>query len=106
MRSRCASSTAAVNKDLHRTEVHCDAIGSRTRRTTRHSCLGQAFMKPNLDTLKREIPEYLQSKGLAIFHGFVNELHEQRLAFWDLDLESDYRAFVEGAVRVGVQLVV
>ena len=63
-------------------------------------------MKPNLDTLKREIPEYLQTKGLAIFTGFVNELHEQKLAFWDLDHDGDYRAFVECAVRAGVKMMI
>jgi hypothetical protein len=63
-------------------------------------------MKPNLDTLKTEIPEYLHSKGLAVFQGFVNELHEQKLVFWDVDHEPDYRVFVECAVRAAVQLVV
>ncbi|MCZ2146401.1 MAG: hypothetical protein LC126_01330 [Bryobacterales bacterium] len=63
-------------------------------------------MKPNLDTLKTEIPEYLHSKGLAIFQGFVNELHEQKLVFWDIDLEPDYRMFVECAVRAEVHLIV
>lgn len=63
-------------------------------------------MKPNLDTLKREIPDYLQTKGMALFQGFVNELHEQKLVFWDVEKETDYRAFVECAVRAGVKLMV
>lgn len=63
-------------------------------------------MKPNLDTLKREIPEYLHSKGLAVFQGFVTELHEQRLVLWDVDKEPDYRAFVDCAIRAGVKLIV
>ena len=63
-------------------------------------------MKHNLDTLKREIPAFLQEKGLAVFRGFVNELHEQRLVFWDIDRESDYKKFVECAVLAGVRLVI
>ena len=62
-------------------------------------------MKPNLDTLKREIPDYLQTKGLALFQGFVNELHEQKLVFWDVEKETDYRAFVEGLTAAVAQLV-
>src|SRR5262245_18843105 len=63
-------------------------------------------MKPNLDTLKKEVPDFLESKGLAVFQGFVNELHEQKLVFWDIENGSDYRAFVECAVRAGVKLMV
>ncbi|MBV6430312.1 MAG: hypothetical protein IANPNBLG_00421 [Bryobacteraceae bacterium] len=63
-------------------------------------------MKTNLDTLKTEIPQYLHSKGLAVFQGFVNELHEQKLVFWDIDHEPDYRMFVECAVNAGAHLIV
>lgn len=63
-------------------------------------------MKPNLDTLKREIPEYLESKGLAVFQGIINQLHEQKLVFWDSEKESDYRPFVDCAVRSGIKLMI
>jgi hypothetical protein len=63
-------------------------------------------MKQNLDTLKREIPEFLHGKGLAVFRGFVNELHEQKLVFWDVDRESDYKTFVDCALQAGIRLVI
>ncbi|MBI4904499.1 MAG: hypothetical protein HY820_12735 [Acidobacteria bacterium] len=63
-------------------------------------------MKNNLDALTTEIPEYLQSKGLAVFQGVVNELHEQRLVFWDIDRTQDYRAFVDCAISAGVKLII
>ncbi|MBL8211349.1 MAG: hypothetical protein JNK87_11585 [Bryobacterales bacterium] len=63
-------------------------------------------MNQNLDTLKREIPEHLHGKGLAVFRGFVNELHEQKLVFWDVEREGDYRLFVQCALDAGVKLVI
>lgn len=63
-------------------------------------------MKLNLDTLKLEIREYLESQGLAVFRGFVNELHDQRLVLWDVEREPDYRAYVECAMRAGVKMMV
>lgn len=63
-------------------------------------------MKQNLDTLKREIPEYLRSKGLAVFRGFVNELHEQKLVFWDTDREPDFKSFVQCALDAGLKMLI
>lgn len=63
-------------------------------------------MKPNLDTLRKEIPDHMRSKGIAVFQGFVNELHEQKLVLWDIENESDYRVFVDCAVQAGVHLIV
>lgn len=63
-------------------------------------------MKPNLDTLKKEIREHLETNGLAVFAGFVNELHEQRLIIWDVDREPDYRKFVDCAIHAQVKLIV
>ncbi len=63
-------------------------------------------MKNNLDALTTEIPAYVRSKGLAVFEGVVNELHEQRLVFWDIDRTQDYRAFVECAIAAGVKMII
>lgn len=63
-------------------------------------------MNNNLDSLTTEIPEYLSSKGLAVFHGVVNELHEQRLVFWDVDRTGNYKEFVDCAVAAGVKMII
>ncbi|MBI3208354.1 MAG: hypothetical protein HYZ37_05560 [Candidatus Solibacter usitatus] len=63
-------------------------------------------MTKNLEALAREIPEYLRAKGLAVFRGLVNELHEQRLVFWDVDSHSDYKEFADCAVQAGVKLMI
>ena len=63
-------------------------------------------MKTNLDTLTTEIPAYLQQIGIAVFRGIVNELHEQKLVFWDVEKSPDYHQFVECAVSAGVKLII
>lgn len=63
-------------------------------------------MTQNLDTLKKEVLEYLDGQGLAVFHGFVAELHDQRLVLWDVERIPDFRPFVACAIRTGVKLIV
>ncbi|MBI3684730.1 MAG: hypothetical protein HY235_30540 [Acidobacteria bacterium] len=63
-------------------------------------------MKPNLEATKKEIQEYLKSKGLAIFHGFVSDLPEQKLVLWDVDGKPDFREFVDCGLQTGARLMV
>lgn len=63
-------------------------------------------MKQNLDSLKKEILEYLEGQGVAVFYGFVADLHEQRLVLWDVEQTPDFRAFVTCAMRAGIKLII
>ncbi len=63
-------------------------------------------MKQNLDSLKKEILEYLEEQQMAVFYGFIADLHEQRLVLWDVEGSPDYRAFVACAQRAGIKLLV
>ncbi len=59
----------------------------------------------NLDTLKREILDYLESSEFAVFHSFPGGLEGQRVAPWDSRSYPDYRAFLEVARKAGVKVV-
>lgn len=63
-------------------------------------------MNQNLEKLRTEIEDYLATRDLAVFRGFVSDLHEQRLVFWDVDRTPDYKAFVACAERAGIRLVI
>ena len=63
-------------------------------------------MDLNLDTLKREILEYLDSTGFAIFHSCPGGLEGQPMVLWDAERHPDYRMFLEVAHKSGVHLFV
>ena len=63
-------------------------------------------MDLNLDTLKREILEYLETAGMAVFHGEPGGLEGQPLVLWDAEHYPDYRMFLDIAAKVGAKLVV
>jgi len=60
----------------------------------------------NLNTLKREILEYLESSGLTVFHGHAGALEDPTMVLWDVEHQPDYRKFLETARTVGAQLIV
>jgi hypothetical protein len=60
----------------------------------------------NLNTLKREILEYLESSGLTVFHGHAGGLEDPTMVLWDVEHQPDYRKFLETARTVGAQLIV
>jgi hypothetical protein len=60
----------------------------------------------NLDTLKREILEYLESAGLVVFHGVPGGLEGTPLVLWDVERYPDYKMFLEAARSTGTQLIV
>ena len=63
-------------------------------------------MDLNLDTLKREILEYLGSAGFAIFHGRPGGLDGLPMILWDSERHPDYQMFLEVAQKAGVKLIV
>lgn len=63
-------------------------------------------MKPNLDTLKSEIQDHLESEGFAVFHGYSRVMDSQPVVFWDTDNHPDYKMFSKTAKAAGAKLVV
>jgi hypothetical protein len=59
----------------------------------------------NLDTLKREIEEYLNASGFAVFHSVPGGLEGQPLVLWDSQKHPDYQMFLDVAQRAGVSLI-
>ncbi|MBL8234920.1 MAG: hypothetical protein JNL98_40845 [Bryobacterales bacterium] len=62
-------------------------------------------MKPNLDTLKKEMHEHLATLNIAVFRGIVADLHRQGLVLWDVRREPDFRKFVECGRQLGVKMM-
>ena len=62
-------------------------------------------MDLNLDTLKREILEYLESGGFAVFHSSPGGLEGLPMVLWDTEHYPDYQLFLEVAKRSGIKLV-
>ena len=63
-------------------------------------------MDLNLDTLKREILEYLDSSGLAVFHGCPGGLDGQSMILWDTERHPDYQTFLDVAVKSETRVIV
>ena len=65
-------------------------------------------MRPNLDTLRHEIEQHLESRGLAVFRSYPRTDSEGSLAgavYWDSENHPNYREFVEAACAAGVRLL-
>jgi|ERR1700722_7353931 hypothetical protein len=65
-------------------------------------------MRPNLDTLCREIQQHLESRGIAVFRSYPRADPESSLTgaiYWDSENHPDYREFVEAAGAAGVRMV-
>jgi hypothetical protein len=63
-------------------------------------------MKPNLDSLKTEIQEYLENEGFAIFHGYSRVTDSLLAVYWNCDEYPEYQMFVKTAKAAGAQLMV
>ncbi|HZT39610.1 MAG TPA: hypothetical protein VFA28_17080 [Bryobacteraceae bacterium] len=63
-------------------------------------------MKQNLDVLKTEIREYLESRRLVIFYGYSRALDALPIVFWDTHGHPDYKEFVSAAEAAGAKLIV
>lgn len=62
-------------------------------------------MKINLDTLRAEIQEYLQARGLVIFHSFPRTGEPIPAIFWDTEMHPDYREFIAAAEAAGATFI-
>jgi hypothetical protein len=60
----------------------------------------------NLDTLKQEVLEYLDSAGFAVFHSSPGCLEGPSQVLWDTGHHPDFRTFLEVARKAGVNLIV
>jgi len=59
----------------------------------------------NLDTLKREILDYLASSGFAIFHSSPGGLEGLPMVLWDSERHPDYQMFLDVARQTGAKIV-
>ena len=62
-------------------------------------------MDLNLDTLKREILEYLETAGFAVFRSSPGGLEGLPMVLWDVEHHPDYQVFLEVARQAGVKLI-
>jgi len=59
----------------------------------------------NLDTLKREILDYLDANAFAVFRSSPGGLEGLPMVLWDTEHFPDYQAFLDVAQKCGVRLV-
>ena len=62
-------------------------------------------MRVNLDTVRSEIQEYLESRGIVVFHGCARAGEHAPAVYWDTERHSDYRMFLAAAEAAGVRVV-
>jgi hypothetical protein len=60
----------------------------------------------NLDTLKREVLDYLEASGFAIFRSAPGSLEGGPTVVWDAERYPDYRTYLETARNAGAKLIV
>lgn len=63
-------------------------------------------MRQNLDTLRTEIQEYLESHEFIVFHGYSRLMDTLPVVYWDLDHFPDYRLFLKAAEAAGARMIV
>ena len=61
-------------------------------------------MKLNLDTMRSEIQDYLDSHGIAVFHGAPRG-DDAPSVYWNIETHPDYRSFLATAEAAGVRMV-
>ena len=62
-------------------------------------------MDLNLDTLKREILEYLEKSGVSVFHSHPGGLEGLPMVTWDTERYPDYQIFLETARQIGCKMI-
>jgi hypothetical protein len=55
--------------------------------------------------VRAEIQEYLEKRGIAVFHAFPGIEEDAAVVQWDTEHYPDYRAFLAVAEAAGVKLV-
>jgi hypothetical protein len=59
----------------------------------------------NLDTLKREIADYLETAAFAVFRSTPGGLDGLPIVLWDVETFPDYQSFLGVAQKCGIHLV-
>jgi len=59
----------------------------------------------DLDNLKREILEFLDASGFAVFRSYAGGLEGLPMVGWDIDAYPDYRMFLDTAKKVNANLI-
>lgn len=59
----------------------------------------------NLDTLKHEILEFLESSGFAVFRSQPGGLEGLPMVMWDSERYPDYQMFLETARKAGCKMI-
>ena len=62
-------------------------------------------MDLNLDTLKREILDYLDSSGFVVFHSHPGGLQGLPMVTWDTERYPDYQMFLDTARKIGCKMI-
>lgn len=62
-------------------------------------------MDLDLDTLKREILEYLEGSGFAVFHSSPGGLEGLPMVLWDTERYPDYQMFLGAAKQAGTKMI-
>ena len=60
----------------------------------------------NLETLKREMVEYLEACEFAVFYSDPGGLKGLPLVLWDVERYPDYQMFLEVARKAGVKIII
>jgi hypothetical protein len=60
----------------------------------------------NLETLRTEIQDFLETEGLAVFHGHSRALDAEPIVYWDCRRYPDYKDFVKAGKAAGAKLMV
>jgi hypothetical protein len=60
----------------------------------------------NLNTLKRDIEEYLERAGIAVFRGISGGMEGLELILWDVEQYPDYQMFLDTARKAGAAMVI
>ena len=62
-------------------------------------------MRPNLDLLKTEIPDYIRSRKLLLFPAFSRVLDQTPMVFWNTTKNPEYKEFVAAAEAAGAKVI-
>lgn len=63
-------------------------------------------MSVNLDTLRKEILDYLDQETFVVFHGYSRLADTDSFVAWDTDRHPDYHMFLNAAKKAGIRMIV
>ena len=62
-------------------------------------------MRHNLDSLRSEIQEYLESRDMIVFHSHPRSTESSASVYWDTTRHPDYKMFLAAAEAAGARIV-